>query len=406
MRARFKIPLMFVGVLLILSLIISFSYKTYKAIKTEASIEIDLPLSINYLNSTKLNNRNHKNIKFSVTNNGEKAEYYYIGFDNLNTASELEYSLTSDKIINKIDKLTADTLVNFINIEPGETHNYVLTIKGNTKNFSAILKVRKEENISDTFASIILKYNEVKDAPITSVGKEIATLDEGLIKDIDDSGNTYYFRGSVINNYVSFANKMWRIVRINGDGTVKLLLEDTLLGSFYGDIEEIDFSESKMYKTLESWYSENLSKYDEYISSYKFCNDNSKQDVNSVLASYKRIIDDKIASFKCLGNKTTSKIGLLTIDEVVYAGAVYNKKNSNFYLNDFKVDDGFYTMSGAEIKNNHYYPFYIKGDGNITLNVEGSLIREIRPAINIIKILEVTGDGKKDNPYIFELTQK
>ena len=42
----------------------------------------------------------------------------------------------------------------------------------------------------------------------------------------DDYGTSYYFRGSVTNNYVEFANKCWRIVRIGGDNTVKLILHN------------------------------------------------------------------------------------------------------------------------------------------------------------------------------------
>ena len=42
----------------------------------------------------------------------------------------------------------------------------------------------------------------------------------------DDYGTSYYFRGAVKNNYVEFANKCWRIVRITGDGSIKLVLHN------------------------------------------------------------------------------------------------------------------------------------------------------------------------------------
>ena len=42
----------------------------------------------------------------------------------------------------------------------------------------------------------------------------------------DDYGTSYYFRGAVTNNYVEFANKCWRIVRVSGDGSVKLILHN------------------------------------------------------------------------------------------------------------------------------------------------------------------------------------
>ena len=42
----------------------------------------------------------------------------------------------------------------------------------------------------------------------------------------DDYGTSYYFRGAVKNNYVEFANKCWRIVRVSGDGSIKLVLHN------------------------------------------------------------------------------------------------------------------------------------------------------------------------------------
>ena len=42
----------------------------------------------------------------------------------------------------------------------------------------------------------------------------------------DDYGISYYFRGNVQNNFVSFAGMCWRIVRITGDGSIKLALYD------------------------------------------------------------------------------------------------------------------------------------------------------------------------------------
>ena len=60
---------------------------------------------------------------------------------------------------------------------------------------------------------------------LTSPGKEINTYSEHLIaKTEDDYGTSYYFRGNVNNNYVLFAEKCWRIVRIDGLGNTKLFL--------------------------------------------------------------------------------------------------------------------------------------------------------------------------------------
>ena len=57
--------------------------------------------------------------------------------------------------------------------------------------------------------------------------EEISGEDERLLLETeDDHGTSYYFRGNVIDNYVTFANMCWRIVRIAGDGSTKLILED------------------------------------------------------------------------------------------------------------------------------------------------------------------------------------
>ena len=77
-----------------------------------------------------------------------------------------------------------------------------------------------------TFAETILAKNEVK-TPLTTPGAAISTADEALLASTeDDYGTSYYFRGAVTNNYVEFANKCWRIVRVGGDGSVKLILHN------------------------------------------------------------------------------------------------------------------------------------------------------------------------------------
>ena len=50
-----------------------------------------------------------------------------------------------------------------------------------------------------------------------------ATTDEGLFMAEDDEGPSYYYRGAVKNNYVSFAGYIWRIIRRNGDGSIRMI---------------------------------------------------------------------------------------------------------------------------------------------------------------------------------------
>ena len=52
---------------------------------------------------------------------------------------------------------------------------------------------------------------------------QVATTDEGLYMTEDDEGESYYYRGAVKNNYVSFAGFIWRIIRRNGDGSIRMI---------------------------------------------------------------------------------------------------------------------------------------------------------------------------------------
>ena len=49
----------------------------------------------------------------------------------------------------------------------------------------------------------------------------------GIYATEDDLGTSYYFRGAVENNYVKFAGYYWRIIRINGDGTIRMIYDGT-----------------------------------------------------------------------------------------------------------------------------------------------------------------------------------
>jgi len=57
-------------------------------------------------------------------------------------------------------------------------------------------------------------------------GYDTTTPGTGMYATTDYDGNpTYYFRGTGLANYVHFANKYWRIIRVNGDGTVRMIYD-------------------------------------------------------------------------------------------------------------------------------------------------------------------------------------
>ena len=73
-----------------------------------------------------------------------------------------------------------------------------------------------------TLDKLGLTSNGVKDTV-----SEVATTDEGIWETQDDYGTTYYFRGVADNNYIYFANHYWRIIRINGDGSIRMIYDGT-----------------------------------------------------------------------------------------------------------------------------------------------------------------------------------
>ena len=174
--------------------------------------------------------------------------------------------------------------------------------------------------IPSNFKDRILALNEVK-TPITTPGAAISTASEALLASTeDDYGTSYYFRGAVTNNYVEFANKCWRIVRVGGDGSVKLILhndnptgaanpcdaannsasaafarysgttytskfnekydDNAYVGFKYGTVGASGYASahantnnSTILTNLETWYNNNLKTYESVIDDNVWCND-------------------------------------------------------------------------------------------------------------------------------------
>ena len=193
---------------------------------------------------------------------------------------------------------------------------WVLTTSGITKGSTKCNATFRTPNFADT----ILANNEVKN-PITTPGAAISTADEALLASAeDDYGTSYYFRGAVTNNYVEFANKCWRIVRVGGDGSVKLILHndntagaanpcssannstnaafarysgttyESAFNTNYNDNAYIGFkygtpgsstyeathantNNSTILTNLETWYNNDLKTYESVIADTVWCND-------------------------------------------------------------------------------------------------------------------------------------
>ena len=392
---RFKSVLILLFCMIVVCLALGVGYLFFDKNDDDSDIVVDGEITINYLNGKKFNYNGDKEIAFSVTNNDAEAKYYYIQLTDV-YANNVSYELISSDNLTIKNDLKSEIVSQQVSINGNETVNYTLKFKGNDKEkYSGTIQIGLRENEENTFANVVLTNNKVNETSLTENG-ESALLDEGLLKKEDDLGVAYYFRGNVKNNNVVFANKNWKIVKINGDGSVKLVLDGILeeISKYYND--NYDFTSSSIYEKLNNWYDNNLTDYSDYIAYYKFCNDNVLEERN--YTSYNRVITNKIPTFVCLGNQVNSRIGLLTIDEVSLAGGS-TSENKEYYLYNENIKTPYYTMSGALNKYDLYYPFVVDENGTITSNINGNLLRGVRPVINIVKTAKVSGDGTVDNPY-------
>lgn len=396
MRMRFKSMLSFIFLLIICCTAIGIGYLFYDKVTNDSDIVIDGNITINYLNgkSFKLNGDNE--LSFSVTNNDTETKYYYIQLSDV-SAKDVSYELVSSDNLKITNELKSEIISNQVSINGENTINY--TIKFMTKDneeYSGTINIGAKENETNTFSDVLLNNNKVSEVSLTSKG-DIATLDEGLLKTVDDLGVAYYFRGKVSNNNVSFAGFNWKIVKINGDGSIKLVLDNIIedVTKYYE--ENYEFEHSTINIVLNAWYDNNLESFSDYIAYYKYCNDMTLEDSENFLG-FNRVITNKIPNYICLGTKYNTKIGLLTVDEVSMAGAG-TEENKSFYLYNEKIERDSYLMSGAKLNKNVYYPFILTSKGNIVYNVEGKLLRGVRPVINIIKTAKVTGNGTIEEPY-------
>ncbi len=308
-----------------------------------------------------------------------------------------------------------------------------MTMKG-TKCY---LYFDEEPTLKDT----ILANSKVNEG--TPNFANVATKGEGIYKTQDDWGDSYYFRGDVKNNWLKFAGYYWRIIRINGDGSIRVIYNgkstamdrnDTVISSsqvfnsnknqseyvgyMYTEGEQHgNITNSSIKGVLDSWYSSNLASYADKISTEAgFCGDRNLESGSwsstgsKLYAAYGRLADNKAPTLKCSnssdlyttsssskGNKKlTNPIGLITADEVSMAGGVFGSNNNSYYL--YNKED-YWTMSPSNFRSNLALVFYVRSYGDLNgTNVNNPI--GIRPVINIASNVAIkSGNGTSSEPY-------
>ena len=498
--------------------------------------------------------------KFSATNTGsKKVESYGVALENvintLKRTEDLVYTLnctsslgtTCNKVEDEQEFPTMGKIIVTNSIESKEVQSYELTITYKEQNidqsvdmnkqFSAKVNIVNPSTFNPYTGSMLntviigsaKNASENSDATRTTFGSEVTEFtsisgkNERVLNNApDDYGISYYFRGNVLDNYVSFADKTWRIVRINGDGSVRLVLDDVAkdssgneittsfntstgdnayVGYMYGMIKQTETSINQCIKlnsdgteaevdttkttenacnaagykwaptpydathvnvvsstiktTIENWYKTNIldTNNEDYVADTLFCSDktlssNGIGDVavqlgygtnETYYSSIERLVfsagttDIKTSkpTFECakganntysrftssstetlkgvkVNNDLTYPIGLLTADEVAYAGTykfLYGSRNH--YLYDSSItSDWWFSSPGIYESNDVIVWFFNSFEGTLNWSIiEDSESMSFRPSLSLkASVLINGGNGTKENPYTVKLS--
>ena len=240
----------------------------------------------------------------------------------------------------------------------------------------------------------------------------IVTTGDGLYSKTTNTGTTYYFKGAVENNYVKFADTIWRIVRVNEDGTIRLITQDSvierqLFNSTYNSYDKMYYTNSEIKTAVENWYKTNITDkgFDGKVASGNYFCEQAKVVYNTDFTAGSATVvteDNYTPSFDCTtdGNGkgvVSGKVGLITVDEVLFAGGVM-ASSSNFYLKNGSI---YWMMSpaGFRTSNDVANAWYVDDDG-YTNGTSVDNILDVRPVLSLSADTLVSGSGTNSDPYI------
>ncbi|MBQ6686956.1 MAG: hypothetical protein IJN03_00340, partial [Bacilli bacterium] len=285
----------------------------------------------------------------------------------------------------------------------------------------------------------------------TEFGKGTIASEAGVYKTQDDSGDSYYFRGDVKNNYVKFGTyakdavlkkctgnntvdcsastnfeilagspMYWRIIRINGDGTIRMIYDGTEpvengtphvaaidalsqnYSSVYPDnVNNVTYLD-ELQTSVDNWYTNYLqTNYEQYIADSIFCED--KESISAGTLEYNtRIFVEHKPKLTCTqeegkltvaNGKLINPIGLITLDEAIMAGIStfnYNTSSNNYLYSGTPY---------STISNIGYAEYIISGNSGI-YSTDLYYDHEVRPVINIKSDILFNGSGTIDDPYV------
>ena len=397
------------------------------------------------------------------------------------TSTNGGYNMTEFEDVPKSETATDTILAYSASIDVGVTQSYTVEFKYANdesvdqsedmgKTLSGTLYI--EKGTLPTLAEKLLADNSTIQAR-TNFDTTFTETNTGTLYKATESiaGNTpkdvYYFAGDAKNNWVKFGGFYWRIIRTNHDGSIRLLYSGTshnttegyigkkvfnptftdpmYVGYMYGTSGSLasnrDNTNNSIIKNIvDDWYKNNLSSYSKYISTEAvYCNDRElepgqKYSTSSRFnyASYGRLDTNKTPTYNCTNikdafsgsnaeAKLTYPIGLMTADEIVYAGGKVDTNLPSpyawYYLNSaggsITGETYWWSLSPKYWWNgSSSYVWSVNGSSNpgnlngyIVYNATSAAWLGARPAISLKSCtLWTSGNGTPETPYEISTT--
>ena len=359
------------------------------------------------------------------------------------------YEFNEEKSYCAVNGENINATINF-DIETQTLSVVPLTKKGTKCYLYFDEKASGSETILAHYSTVLTRTSFSSTVTNTTTGTIYKSANESQY---DDFGEVYYFAGDPTDNWFYFGGYYWRIVRINGDGSIRLIYNGTstnqigdgtmintgqVFNSSYNNNMYVGYmyqrgqphgltTNSSIKTTLDSWYLSNLADEAEYLDGNAgFCGDRTPYSGSGTgtsstdYAAYNRLVNSKNPSFKCTdkdkdlyttpgsseGNgalkvtpsdndSTPTPIGLITADEVAYAGGVVGSNNTSYYLynNAYYWTMSPYNYSSRARVFNVYVSGNLNGDWSVTSTYG------VRPVINIRSDVAITGTGTTTDPY-------
>ena len=386
------------------------SYDCFKIEYTETEDNVEQLYGFPQADSDGLKNDPYTLKITNTCNTYTKYQVVYNVLNNSNYASTLSDSYVKIGVNNSAKLLTSFSSTT--SSLSGVRSAYIIAEGALRANQSKEYKIRSWMNVNTTesqgankefYSQITVEASAAFDYKLSGLirSEEVVTSGDGLYKargdTLTENGNsTFYYKGNNVNNYLEMNGIDFRIVRLNEDGSIRIVTsEQTAFSSFYSTGEtssydlEANASAGYLSGALNSWYNSYFANtdYDSLIlDNGTFCNDTSNLASSRVSASS--------YTFKCPVNPIQLKVGIITLDEFWYAGG------QNSYL---FTGNTFWTMTAYD-NATMYIVYYTPVNGSVILTREVTNgVPGAYAALNLSNDTKVTGSGTSSDPYVVQL---